>query len=134
MDLKISLFLKCLTFANIALALFKLEVRSCMWIFQFKFSSTFIPRYLKYFVLQSLFLHNFSLKLVSQGLCLVLKSITSVFAKFNGILFAFKQNESSFKSLLTFRNYILNIKQTRIICKVKRLRELYGIMKIIDMY
>ena len=35
-----------------------------------------------------------------QGLCLVLKSITSVFATFNAILFAFCQSESSFKSLI----------------------------------
>ena len=39
--------------------------------------SMFIPRYLTYFVLLSLFLQNLSLKLsqVSQGLCLVLRSI-----------------------------------------------------------
>ena len=57
-----------------------------MWIFQFKFSSTSIPRYLKYFALEHLFLHNFSLESVSQHLRLVLKSITSVFAIFNAIL------------------------------------------------
>ena len=62
-------------------------------------------------------LHDFSLKLVLQSLCLVLQSITSVFAIFNAILFAFSQNKSSFKSLfrlcvlINFRNCVLNIKQ-----------------------
>ena len=42
---------------------------------------------------------SLSLNAVSQGLCLVLKSITSVFATFNAILFAFNQEEISFKSL-----------------------------------
>ena len=123
MDLKISLFTKCLSFANIALALFNLEAKSCMWTFQFKFSSILIPRYLKYLVLSRLFLFNFSLKVVSQGLCLVLKSIISVFATFNAILFAFSQNESSFKSLFRLL-LILEIVfciLSRHICKVKRL-------------
>ena len=62
-------------------------------------------------------LHDFSFKLVLQGLCLVLQSITSVFATFNAILFASSQNKSSFKSLfrlcvlINFRDCVLNIKQ-----------------------
>ena len=99
-DLKISLFTKCLRFANTAVALCDLDVRSYMWIFQFKFSSVFIPRYLKHFDLKSLFRYNFSLKSVSHSLWLVLKSITSVLATFNITSFAFSQNESFFKLLL----------------------------------
>ena len=37
---------------------------------------------------------------LSQGLCLDLKTITPVFASFHAILFAFSENESSFKSLI----------------------------------
>ena len=95
--LKISLFTKCFSFVNTALALFNLELRSCMWVFQFKFPSTFISRYLKYFVLQRLFLYNFSFKSESQS-----------FATFNAISFAFRQNESSFKSLFRLQ-WILEI-------------------------
>ena len=93
-DLTISLFVKCLSFYNTALALFNLKKK----IMHVDFPSIFIPRYLKYFVLYNLFLHNVSLKLVSQGFPLILKSLTSVFPTFNTILFAFSQNESSFKS------------------------------------
>ena len=97
-----------------------------MWTFQFKFSSIFIPRYLKYFVLQSLFLLNSSLKSVLQGLCLVLKSIASVFATFNAILFAFSQFfQVLVQTSVNFRNCFLYVKQTRIICKVKRVRRLW---------
>ena len=60
-----------------------------------------MPKYLTWVVVHSRFLHNVSLRSVSNCLFLGLNKITFVFATFNDILFAFNQRESCFKCLLS---------------------------------
>ena len=61
---------------------------------QLSLSPIKIPKYLTWVVVYNHFLHNLSLRSVSNCLCLGLNKITPVFATFKDILFAFNQRAS----------------------------------------